>query len=144
MPEVDTPCELWQGSVGSNGYGRLWVKNPSGSAKRGYHKSATRHTWEQANGPIPEGLVVRHRCDNPPCVRLDHLELGTQRDNMQDASRRGRTRGILQRTMTDEQVARVVELLAQIPPLRQWQIAEASGCSQPQVSRIKAGYRRDE
>ena len=37
-----------------------------------------RWVWEQVNGPIPPGMVVMHRCDNPPCFRLDHLMLGTQ------------------------------------------------------------------
>ena len=41
------------------------------------------------NGPIPDGMVVRHRCDNPPCFRLSHLELGTVADNNNDAAARG-------------------------------------------------------
>lgn len=50
----------------------------------------TRVVWEQAFGPIPEGLLVCHHCDNSRCIRLDHLYLGTQRDNMQDRLRRDR------------------------------------------------------
>ena len=45
-----------------------------------------------ANGPIPPGLVVRHRCDNPPCVNPDHLEIGTQADNQADMAIRGRSK----------------------------------------------------
>jgi hypothetical protein len=51
---------------------------------------AHRYVWQQANGPIPNGLVVRHKCDNPACVNLDHLELGTQADNMADRVNRNR------------------------------------------------------
>jgi hypothetical protein len=43
-----------------------------------------------ANGEIPPGMWVLHHCDNPPCVRPDHLFLGTQSDNMQDMIRKGR------------------------------------------------------
>lgn len=47
--------------------------------------------WMLTNGPIPDGLQVLHRCDNPPCVRPDHLFLGTIMDNMHDKAQKGRT-----------------------------------------------------
>lgn len=53
---------------------------------------AHRDAWEKANEqPIPAGMVVRHSCDNPPCINPDHLLLGTQADNMRDKVLRGRT-----------------------------------------------------
>jgi hypothetical protein len=49
-----------------------------------------RRAYELANGPIPGGLVVRHKCDVKLCVRPDHLEVGTQADNVRDKVERGR------------------------------------------------------
>ena len=50
-------------------------------------------SWEIHYGPIPDGLFVLHRCDNPRCVRPDHLFLGTNSDNMKDCSQKGRING---------------------------------------------------
>jgi hypothetical protein len=49
--------------------------------------------WELLRGPIPEGLSVLHHCDNPPCVRPDHLYLGGHSENAQDMWNRGRQGG---------------------------------------------------
>lgn len=54
---------------------------------------AHRVSWMLHNGPIPAGLSVLHRCDNRPCVRPDHLFLGTYADNARDMSIKGRARG---------------------------------------------------
>jgi hypothetical protein len=80
-----TLCRIWQGAVDSDGYGTLTANHKGKVVKKRVH----RWVWEMVNGPIrdPE-LVVRHRCDNPPCFRLDHLELGLQRDNVRDAQLR--------------------------------------------------------
>lgn len=69
-----------------------WIWN--GALHRGYGtfggKGAHRIAYEEAHGPIPPGFYVCHHCDNPPCVRPDHLFLGTQLDNMRDAVAKGR------------------------------------------------------
>lgn len=76
-------CWEWQGSRHPNGHGYF----SAGRQSVGYsHRAA----WEFVNGPIPEGMCVCHHCDNPPCVRPDHLFLGTHNDNMQDAVQKGR------------------------------------------------------
>ncbi len=49
-----------------------------------------RIAWEEANGPIPEGLHVLHSCDNPPCCNVGHLFLGTAQDNADDKVAKGR------------------------------------------------------
>lgn len=50
-----------------------------------------RFIYEQCFGKIKEGLVIRHKCDNPSCINPEHLEIGTHRDNVNDKVKRGRS-----------------------------------------------------
>jgi len=75
-------CRVWTARVNEQGYG---ITNIRGRPYR-----AHRAAWECAHGPIPEGMVVRHKCDIPGCVNVDHLEIGTQLDNVADRDARGR------------------------------------------------------
>lgn len=63
---------------------RVWVND------RWTHDYTHRISWVLAFGPIPDGLNVLHHCDNPPCVRPDHLFLGTHRQNIADKVAKGR------------------------------------------------------
>lgn len=99
-PADDEGHQWWLGAIdrnrqgpsarpGRGGYGRF----SSGRAADGgaVVASAHRYAWLLEYGPIPEGFVVRHVCDEPIC--LAHLELGTVADNNSDTSRRGRAAG---------------------------------------------------
>lgn len=75
-------CWEWTGSRSEDGYGRLNVA--------GRPLQASRISWAIHFAPIPADLFVCHHCDNPPCVRPDHLFLGTALHNTRDAIRKGR------------------------------------------------------
>lgn len=75
-------CWEWTRARNSGGYGTFVY--PDGQL-------AHRFSWIVSFGPIPDGLDVLHKCDNPPCVRPDHLFLGTDADNAADKVAKGRS-----------------------------------------------------
>lgn len=78
-------CWPWTGNADPRGYGKL----SAGSREEGYFL-AHRMSYAIHHGPIPEGLVVMHSCDNPNCVNPAHLRAGTQSENIQEAFDKGR------------------------------------------------------
>lgn len=82
-PEPNTGCWLWAGSVNKDGYGRI----RTGSKKT---TGATHVSLQIVGVTIPPGMCACHKCDVPQCVNPDHLFIGTYKDNMQDAKRKGR------------------------------------------------------
>ena len=80
-------CMEWTGarSPGKYPYGRV--------AFRGKNGRTHRVIWELANGPIPPAMDVCHRCDNPPCINVEHLFIGTRSENALDAVAKGRLHG---------------------------------------------------
>lgn len=68
-------CWVWTAATNSKGYGQIGV---DGRVRR-----AHRVAWEMANGPIPDGMVLDHRCANPACVNPDHLRVVTNAQNLQ-------------------------------------------------------------
>lgn len=76
-------CWKWDAARLTDGYGSFSIK--------GKTQRAHRVAWELANGEIPGGVHVLHRCDNPSCVNPTHLFLGTNRDNIVDSISKGRT-----------------------------------------------------
>lgn len=128
-------CWLWAGAM-NKGYGQIVVGRQSFRA----HRIA----WEMENGPIPEGAMIRHTCDNAACVRPDHLLPGTNTDNMRDMVERGRS---LQGErhprvkLADDQVA---EIRARYIPgvVRQADLAKEYGVRQCHISRLVRGVQR--
>lgn len=80
-------CRLWLGAVNTGGYGMIYI---GVHAQKRRSNCAPRVAWELMCGPIPDGLCVLHDCDNPRCVRPDHLFLGTHQDNVRDKTAKGR------------------------------------------------------
>lgn len=83
MTEKGNKCWLFIGCKNSWGYGFIRVD--------GLNKYAHRVAYELSKGPIKDGQVVMHSCDNPGCVNPDHLSVGTHQDNMDDAVAKQRT-----------------------------------------------------
>ena len=88
-------ARFW-GRVDRSGECWLWTAGKSGGYGVVGHNSQKAHrvAWELTIGPIPQGMQVLHRCDNPPCVNPEHLFLGTNHDNMLDRQAKGRTKNL--------------------------------------------------
>lgn len=117
------------------GYGRISWRSKSWIA----HRLA----WVLVKGDIPEGMVICHACDNPPCVNPTHLFLGTVEDNIADRQRKGR--GAHQVNPNHKPAAKLSEVdvkkirALEGSGLSQAAIAEKFGISRAQVQRIHAG-----
>ncbi len=77
-------CWEWNGVLNQGGYGRIFIN--------GKGQMAHRVSYQLVCGPIPDGMLVLHKCDNPCCIRPEHLFLGTHQDNSDDMIRKGRGR----------------------------------------------------
>ena len=117
-------CWEWQGRLRRNGYGQL-----------GRNMKAHRFSWELHNSAIPDGLCVCHRCDNRKCVNPDHLFLGTQKQNLADAGRKGR----LPQQKLNLEKAREIRGLYASGGYTQAQLGQLFGCSQVNIGLVTRG-----
>lgn len=131
MSYVDTSsdCWLWQGERDSGkwDYGLFSIA--------GRKHKAHRWLYEQCYGP-QTGLVIRHHCDTPACVRLDHLGAGTHKQNTQDMMLRGRHVGRV-KALSPCQVTLSRILVATGSTQRE--VAERFGVSRPLISNVVRG-----
>lgn len=120
-----TGCSEWQGYRLPSGYGM------TNEVRNGTRVYAHRKAWEQKHGEIPEGMCVCHTCDNPACVNVDHLFLGTHADNMKDMARKGRGR----QALNPPTQAQMDEIRESSKPLRM--LAREMGLTVNQVHKVR-------
>ncbi len=133
-----TPCRVWQGSTDRDGYG----------LRRNLRLH--RWVWQSVHGPIPAGMVIMHKCDNPPCFRIEHLQMGTVAENNADRERKGRSHRELnphwlrkqgeqhtQAKLNEKQVAEIKTRIANKENQRK--IASDYGVSPALITNIKKG-----
>ena len=127
----DNGCRNWTAARDRDGYGQLNVG--------GLMKKAHRLIYEVAHGAIPEGMTVCHRCDNASCVELSHLFLGTQQDNIADATKKKRMRRGERHHKTTLTEANVLEIKSDVG--KQRLLAHKYGVTESAISAIKHGKR---
>lgn len=126
-------CLVWTGYRDRAGYGRVGG-NPVPAL-------AHRYAWERIHGPIPHGLFVLHHCDNRPCVRPDHLFLGTAADNAHDRDAKQR----LARGSRHGNAVLTEEAVLEIRRIRRTQglshraLAERFGVARPTITDVLSG-----
>lgn len=123
-------CWLWTGGLNENGYGRLFYD--------GQFLLAHRAMFQEATGEDITDKVVRHyECDNPPCVRPDHLKSGTRAENNEDARRKNRhAHGETSHArLTEQQVRQILK-----DARSNTEIAADYSVSRRNINAIKTGY----
>lgn len=135
--KTDDGCWVWAGKgSANNGYGHFGFNRN--------HYLAHRVAYAIEHGEVPAGVVVMHTCHNRLCVRPDHLQLGTQSENIKDAYNRGAARRLPagadnpNASLSDEQVEDIRQRLA-ARTATQAQLAEEYGVTQPTISKAARG-----
>lgn len=131
IPDNPTDCWVWTRTRNDNGYGRFMISP--------HWVAAHRFAYEQFKGPIPEGMQIRHMCHNRLCCNPSHLEVGTAKDNAQDAVNAGRnskgeTHGNSKLTSAD-----VIQIRQNPERLKTVELAKRFRVSVGTISNIKTG-----
>ena len=126
-------CWPWLAQIKKNGYGQFSLK--------GRATQAHRASYQISKGEIPDGLVIRHTCDNKKCVNPNHLLSGTYKDNSRDAVERnlyprGEDQGRARLTL--EQVVEIRDV-SRAGSESQRSMARRFGVSKASVQRVAAG-----
>lgn len=100
-------------------------------------KYAHRVAWEETRGPIPAGMFVCHRCDNPACVRVEHLFLGTHADNMADQMAKGRQARGIQNPKAKLNETQVIEIRRSVATLAD--LAACFGITESVARKARSG-----
>jgi len=87
-----TGCWPWLGPKKRTGYGLFSISVMTKWGSASLQKAAHRVSYTLTHGPIPQNMEVMHSCDNPPCVRPNHLSRGTKNDNIADRVTKGRSK----------------------------------------------------
>lgn len=126
----ETGCWEWTGSLNTAGYGQMQAASITGIVRMpiGVHRVAA-VLWLDYD--IKSELIVCHRCDRPICFNPNHLFIGTDADNIHDASLKGRMRHVL----TDAKLKEITELLKL--KIRPKKIARITGVSSASVYDVK-------
>jgi predicted XRE-type DNA-binding protein len=133
----DSGCLLWTGAKNSLGYGNFSYRYNGKYVFVGAHC----FSYSAFVGDIPEGMWVLHSCDNPPCVRPDHLFLGTHHDNMKDAADKGRmNRGENNcNAVLDPEIVLRIRRLHDSGYINNREIADRLGVSRSLISHVVKG-----
>lgn len=123
LPEPNSGCWLWDGSMNSDGYGNIRRDKIT-------HKTH-RYVFEQTYGKIDKGLCVCHKCDVPNCVNPEHLFVGTHKDNMRDRAKKGKNNWM---KLSVAQVKKII-----LDTRMQSVIAKDYGVSRALICMIKSG-----
>lgn len=89
LEKSEAGCLIFTGGKNKAGYGNIYIYS---EGRKTITKTAHRVAWEIINGPIANNQFILHHCDNPSCCNPEHLFIGTQADNMQDKSKKGRAK----------------------------------------------------
>jgi len=134
-------CIEWLGGKDKNGYGHT-IFTPIKSNRKTW--KTHRLMWYLINGEIPKGMIICHKCDNPSCINLNHLFLGTHKENSKDRDKKNRgyfhkidQNGEKNRHafLTEKNVYEIRELLKQNHT--QSYIAKIFNVSQTTISKLK-------
>ena len=127
-------CLEWNRARNACGYGLIHA---------GKETLAHRIAWAIKYGPIPKGIQVLHRCDNPPCINPKHLFTGTQNDNIHDAVRKNRhwrPIGVWNvKAKLNAKTVRQIRAIWKTRKFRQWQIASRFRVALGTVTNILRG-----